>query len=282
MNNIVPRENYELIGPIEEEISLTRLLPIAASNPAALVLIPFAFIAFNKNIKGATTSGATSERRKRKPRPKVKKERAGILDQKSIDKVSYLLDTLEKASSLNDAKKSANKTHKTNFNFMKEAIDILGGSQSKEIMQSVSNVVTLMDRARDIKNIANLKKVFTSDSANFSDQIDTVVQTIKPMLSKQQFQNVENFKKMAQMMKVMSALNMDDDDDDDDLAVDTDVEVSTVDDAPIQVEEEDFKELETDQEEDIPTTEKVSNVDDNDIFEELTTIKDNDELEESQ
>ncbi|MCT4592996.1 MAG: hypothetical protein N4A57_01780 [Anaeromicrobium sp.] len=275
MNNIVPRENNQLIAPIQEEVSLTRLLPIAASNPAALVLIPFAFMAFNKNIKGPNRSNNGSERRKRKPRPKVKKERASILDQKSIDKVSYLLDTLEKASSLNDAKKEANKTHKTNFNFVKEAVDILGGSQSKEVMQSVSNIVTLMDRARDIKNIANLKKVFTSDSANFNDQMNTVVETIKPMLSKQQFKNVDNIRRMAQMMKVMSALNMDDDEEEDDLAADTHVDISTLDDE-IEVEE-DFKELESSQEE-IPT-DSMEDMDHDDIFEKLSTIKD---IEESQ
>lgn len=201
MNELIPIHNENPLLS-EEEISVSKLSP-SHHNKLFVLIIPFFLLLISKNkrsplspIGAFTRSGTLSN---------------GI-DENTLDKMSILLEGVKKATTINDLSKSLfpsdGSSRRLNMHKMKEIMDVLGstlGDDYNRQIQNIMNAVSMMEKARDIKKIIDIQRSIKSENdGDMTAQMDNMVEMIRPMLSEEQAKNIDQFKQMAQMMKLMS------------------------------------------------------------------------------
>lgn len=206
MNELIPVDSNDLLVP-ENEISIGRFS--LTNNRILIFIIPLFLLLFFKNRN--TFSNFYSE--------DYEKPKAPTINSHTLDKVSHLLENIKKAAALNDLRRSAMQSSSIlgskNLDFLKEVINIFGDNMSEETkshIQTATNILSILDKVKDVKNILNIQKALKSENnGDLSAQMDHIIQAIAPMLPAEYAKKIDDFKKMAQMMKLMSLFNDDED-----------------------------------------------------------------------
>ncbi|QEK11773.1 hypothetical protein FQB35_04990 [Crassaminicella thermophila] len=206
MNELIPVDSNDILLP-EDEISIGRF-PIQ-SNRMFIFIIPIFLILFLKNKN--TYSNLSSEN--------YEKPKTPTINSNTLDKISHLLENVKKATVLNDLRKSAMQSNRIlgskNLEFLKEALNVFGSNMSEETkshIQTATTILSILDKVKDVKNILNIQKALNFESnKDMSAQINNIIEAIEPMLPAEYAKKIGDFKKMAQMMKLMSLFNDDED-----------------------------------------------------------------------
>ncbi|WP_053956575.1 hypothetical protein [Inediibacterium massiliense] len=198
MNELIPTQKKESFVP-EEELSISSF-PFLNNN-IFMFMIPFFLFIFLKNRNFSPALNVTHYEKPKLP----------ALNENTLDRVYHLLENLKKASHLHDLKKnmshSPSSSMKRNLTMFKEVLNILGDSMdenSKTNLENIQNVISMVDKMKDVKNVMKIKKAVQSGGEDLSAQVNNIIEAIGPMLPNDQAKNLDNFKKIAQMMKLMS------------------------------------------------------------------------------
>ncbi|WP_129596123.1 hypothetical protein [Anaerophilus nitritogenes] len=198
MNELIPTQKKEIFIP-EEELSIASLTFL--NNNIFMFMVPFCLFIFLKNRKFTPALSTTHYEKPKLP----------ALNENTLDRVYHLLENLKKASHLHDLKnnmtQSQSSSMKRNINIFKEVLNIFGDSmdeKSRENLENIQNVISMVDKMKDVKNVMKIKKAIQSGGEDLSAQVNNIIEAIGPMLPKEQIKNIDNFKKIAQMMKLMS------------------------------------------------------------------------------
>ncbi|KXG78968.1 hypothetical protein [Thermotalea metallivorans] len=219
MNELIPLNTHEVLLSRElplsiEELGIAQLSP-ANNRRLFLVLIPIALLFFLKD-KGPvlvpkprlSTQSYNQKLTALKPMPSPMSN----FDVNAIDRLARILEGVKKVSSIQDLSKTIakarNSSGKFNKEILHEMIALLGDNLSEENkaqIQNITHMLSMMDKIKDVKKVLDLQKQMKSEGGgDASMQIDAMIEAIKPMLPEEQAKNIDQFKKMAQMMKLMA------------------------------------------------------------------------------
>ncbi|MCT4620000.1 MAG: hypothetical protein N4A62_11500 [Marinisporobacter sp.] len=208
MNELIPIDQNEVYLPVDE-LSIAGF-PLSG-NTIFILAIPLLGFAFLRNRNKAPALHTESYDGPKTP----------PINTNTLDKMSNLLDNVKKAATLNDLKRNMSQSSsifgRRNINMIKKALNVFSESMDvdkKANIQKVVNVLSVAEKVKDVKSILNIQKAVKSENGDLSAQINNIIDVIAPMLSPEQAKNIGNFKKMAQMMKLMSAFEGTDDEDD--------------------------------------------------------------------
>lgn len=217
MNDFLPIP-YEDLTLSEQEMSIAQW-----NNPGnkriLLFLIPVFFLWYMKN-KSLQPFSQENERPllpRPQPIPRLQAQPSASqgLDPTLLDRLTLILDSIKKINNISGVMKSmpqaGNPPNKLNLGVIKEFVDIFGshlGEDQKAQLKNVANMVTMVEKFKEVKaKIDEQKKLSTEQSGDYTDQISNMLEVIKPILPEEQAKNIDNVKRMAQMMKLMSALD---------------------------------------------------------------------------
>lgn len=211
MNELIPMDQNDISLPVDE-LGIARLS--FSNNRIFIFIIPICLFFFFRN---KNTLAEISSEKYEDPRPK-----GPTIDSNSLDKMSHLLENVKKATTLNDLRRNISQSGglgNRNIHFVKELLNVFGDNlneNSKSRIQNISTVLSLLEKGKDIKNILNIQKAVKSVDGDLSSQIDNIIDAVAPMLPPAYANKVGDFKKMAQMMKLMSVFDGDEGDDEED------------------------------------------------------------------
>ncbi|MBB6214649.1 hypothetical protein HNQ80_000732 [Anaerosolibacter carboniphilus] len=211
-NNEAPQSN-EILQSFEE----LGIAQLTSDNNKKLifVLIPFAllFLLKDKNpfiLSRPKLSTQSFDRKliSLKPIPAP----TTSIDSNSIERLTKLLEGVKKVSSIQDLSKTLSKAKSSSGKFNKEVVNEIVGllgdnisSESKAQIHNFTNMMSMMDKFKDVKKVLDIQRQMKTDNGGDSSmQIDAMIEAIRPMLPEEQAKNIDQFKKMAQMMKLMS------------------------------------------------------------------------------
>ncbi|MEW9123680.1 MAG: hypothetical protein AB2421_13305 [Thermotaleaceae bacterium] len=213
MNDYLPIQNNEL-SLSEQEISISQLKS-PENKKVILFLLPIFFLWMIKRSDFQPFSASSGERKLSPPRLPGFSPTGQNFDPAILDKITHVLESMKKISSLSSVVKtlpqSGSSSGKLNTEAVKEVIDVLGshmGEDKRGQLKNLANVITMVDKAREVKTkMDEQKKLAAGYSGDYTDQIGSLLEVIKPVLPEEHAKNLDNFKKMAQVMKLMSALD---------------------------------------------------------------------------
>lgn len=219
MNELIPLNNHEVSLSRElplsiEELGIAQLSP-ANNRRLLLVLISIALLFFLKDknptlLPKPRLSAQNYDKKltSLKPLPSP----MGNFDSNAVDRLARILEGVKKVSSIQDLSKTIakarNSSGKFNKEILHEMIGLLGDNLSEENraqIQNITHMLSMVDKIKDVKKVLDMQKQMKSEGGGDSSmQIDAMIEAIKPMLPEEQAKNIDQFKKMAQMMKLMS------------------------------------------------------------------------------
>lgn len=207
MNELVPINKNHISLPLDE-LGIARLS--LANNKIFIFIIPiFLFFFFKNKNRLPKLSLDDYEQPKKSP-----------IDSNSLDKMSYLLESIKKATTLNDLRRnmtqSTNSFGKQNIRFVKELLNVFSDGldeNNKAHIKNISSVMSLLEKGTDIKKVIDIKKALKSGDGDLSAKINNIIDTVAPMLPPKYAKKTDEFKKMAKMMQLMSLFDGDDNED---------------------------------------------------------------------
>ncbi|MFT9495912.1 hypothetical protein [Anaerosolibacter sp.] len=219
MNEFISSNNHEISQSDEflksfEELGIAQLTS-ESNKKLVLILIPFAllFLLKDRNPFVLTKPKLSTQSFDRKlislnpissPSP--------VIDANSIERFTKILEGVKKVTSIQGLSKTLAKTKTSSGKFNKEIVneivELLGdniSSESKAQIHNFTNMISMMDKFKDVKKVLDIQRqVKTENIGDSPMQIDAMIEAIRPMLPEEQAKNIDQFKKMAQMMKLMS------------------------------------------------------------------------------
>ncbi|MBF8983921.1 hypothetical protein IZY60_10255 [Lutibacter sp. B2] len=215
MNDLIPVTNQDL-NDFLQELSIAGILP--SNNKVLFLIAPVLFFVFLKNNSTNTFPRLNASVHNKEDDNSTTKEN-------TLDKMSYLLENLKKANHLNTLRKniiSKNEgTGKINLSSIKEMLRVFNtnsNQSSNSQIQHISTILSVLDKVKDVKTVLAVKKALQpTEDGDISSQINNVIEVIGPMLPKEHADKVENFKKMFNMMKIMSAFDDSDDEESEEI-----------------------------------------------------------------
>jgi hypothetical protein len=217
MNELVPVKNNEIPLPARETSTASRYLNVpkfSSQNKMIICFFSLFFLLFLKYRHNTTYYRNTKEQN---IQPKHIPSGFNIADPAIIDKISYLLDGIKKASAIRELSKnmleSGIKKGKPNLDFIKEMLETLkslNDESNNSQSPSISNVMSLLDKFKDLRKIMEVQQSLKNEHGNkdMNAQINNLIEIVRPMLPEEQAENIDNLKKMAQMMKLMSLFDV--------------------------------------------------------------------------
>lgn len=204
----------------EDEISMSLFSP-ENPNKILLLLIPLGLLFLFRNRDNYTYPIAPYSSKSTNTYKPMASPFA--FDGETLDKMRRVLDGLKKAQTIQGLRKSMASSGgtpgKMNMEVIKELIEVMGptlGGGNKSQINNITNIMSMLDKVKDVKKIMDVQKATNSESeGDSSSQINNIIDMIGPMLPEGQAKNIESFKKMAQMMKFMSAFEGSEEDGDD-------------------------------------------------------------------
>jgi hypothetical protein len=215
-NNVTPLSN-EILKSFEE-LGIAQLTS-DNNRKLILVLIPFALLFLlkdrNPSILPRPKLSTHSFDRKLISAKPISSPTVSI-DSNSIERFTKLLEGVKKVSSIQDLSKTLAKAKSSSGKFNKEIVseivDLLGdtiSSENKAQILNFTNIISMMDKFKDVKKVLDIQRQMKTDNGGDSPmQIDAMIEAIRPMLPEEQAKNIDQFKKMAQMMKLMSMFDI--------------------------------------------------------------------------
>lgn len=220
MNELIPIHDHDVSRPTDE-MSLSLFAPFT-HNKVLLFIVPIFFLLLfrskDKDI-GLFPRSHSADEHENSIHHHPTGSTLDPMDPTSLDKISLLLEGVKKAATINEIRRSmvesSNRSEKFNIEILKEMIDAFisttKADQNPQI-QSITNMLSMLEKFHIIKKVIDTQKsVKLEEDADITTQINHIIDVIQPMLPEEQAKNINNFKKMAQMMKLMSLFDDDGD-----------------------------------------------------------------------
>ena len=210
MNKLIPMP-YKQVLSHEDEIGISILSP-DSPHKLLFILIPIAFLFLMRNRDHNIFSPKPPYSRPGSNTYKPIPSPLMSIDTDMLNKITIMLDGLKKAKTIQELRKnmrSDGHQGRINVDMMRELLDVFGGAMgesNKSQIQNVANIMGMVEKVKDVKKIIDIQKSSRADhDSDPSSQINNIIDVIKPMLPEEHAKNIDNFKKIAQMMKIMSA-----------------------------------------------------------------------------
>ncbi|WZL71824.1 hypothetical protein QBE52_11960 [Clostridiaceae bacterium 35-E11] len=220
MNELIPVHNHDSSLPTDE-MSLS-VFGALTNNRLLLFIVPifFLFLFRNKDI-GLFPKSHSVDGDYNNPQDRPTGSALNPMDPATLDKLSLLLEGVKKAATISEIRRSMVESNSRSGNFhieiLKEMIDAFSSTAKAEQnpqIQSITNMLSILEKAHIMKKVMDVQKAMKlEEGADITTQINHIVDAIQPMLPEEQAKNIDNFKKMAQMMKLMSLFDNDGDED---------------------------------------------------------------------
>ena len=210
MNELTPLNNDEFLE-VYEELSISRLSQKEQSR-LMLFIVPVALLLFLKKNPHILSTSPVGNHEKSTSFIKPSIAPLNNLDGSPLDKMVLLAEGIKKVNTIQELRKNLSKSKDTpvklNKEIITEVIDLFGNGLNEDVkaqLHNVSHILTVLDKVKDVKKVFDIHKQLKAESPNdTSAQISGLIDAVKPILPEEIAKNVDNFKKMAQMMQMMS------------------------------------------------------------------------------
>ncbi|MFZ5965634.1 MAG: hypothetical protein ACOYVK_00450 [Bacillota bacterium] len=214
MNELILMDDNQVPFTFDDEISATSLSFLNNKN-ILLLIVPLAFFVLSRQrqypILKNTTGHSSGLNTLKTVSPAV-----NPFDLSNLDRITQLLDGVKKAASINEMRKVMSKfgggSGLLNMDMIRDMVGIIGkniGPEYRPHFETASNILSVMDKMKDIRKVMDIQRSSSDEAAGENPmQIDKMMEAFKAFLPKDQAKNIESFAKMAQLMRLMSAMDV--------------------------------------------------------------------------